>query len=107
MIPHIHPLGEPTPTVRELAERNDGSAVAIDWNAEGKATKWRLMQKGYDLLGEIMRRNAAATLARGTAGIEAEMSVVMAAGTPEESETESTKKSKGASRGSKSKPTPS
>lgn len=70
MIEHIHPDGEPTPTVRELYERKDGSAEAVDWVRPNKTspavpTKFRLLPKGQQLITEIAQRNAAATLARG------------------------------------------
>lgn len=74
MIEHIHPDGEPTPTVRELYERKDGSAEAIAWsNEKGKTpvpTKFRLLPKGQAAISEVMRRNAAGTLARGGATAE-------------------------------------
>ncbi|QNJ55546.1 hypothetical protein SEA_PHINKY_54 [Microbacterium phage Phinky] len=70
MIEHIHPDGEPTPTVRELYERKDGSAEATDWVKPNKTspavpTKFRLLPKGQAIISAIARRNAAATLARG------------------------------------------
>jgi len=55
----------PVPTVRELAERNDGSAVAIDWDGQGKATRWRLLEKGRKILADAMHHNAQAAIARG------------------------------------------
>lgn len=54
---------EPVPTVRQLAEMNEGYAVAIDWDKDGKPTKWRLLEGGTKLLGQIMARNAEATIA--------------------------------------------
>lgn len=76
MIEHHHPDGEPTPTVRELYERKDGSAEATDWVKPNKTspavpTRFRLLPKGQAVISEIQRRNAAATLARGTARQEA------------------------------------
>lgn len=71
MIEHIHPDGEPTPTVRDLYERRDGSAEAIDWNKDGVPTKFRLTDRGYATISVVMRRNAAASLARGTENEEA------------------------------------
>lgn len=75
MIEHIHPEGEPTPTLRDLYERKDGSVEVVDWaTPKGKPpypSKYRLTDKGYAVLGEIMRRNGAATAARGTAQEEA------------------------------------
>jgi hypothetical protein len=53
------------PTVRELAERNDGSAVATKWDADGKATAWRVFDKGHAVMGAAMRENALAAIARG------------------------------------------
>lgn len=69
-IEHIHPEGEPVPTVRELADMKLGLAFATDWDKDGKPTRFRLTTDGYDYLGEIMRRNAEGTLARGSAGAE-------------------------------------
>ncbi|QUE25342.1 hypothetical protein SEA_FIZZLES_48 [Microbacterium phage Fizzles] len=76
MIEHIHPDGEPTPTVRELYEQHDGSAEAIDWVKPSKTapavpTRFRLLPQGQAIISAIARRNAAATLARGTASQEA------------------------------------
>lgn len=72
MIEHIHPEGEPTPTLRELYERHDGSVEVVKWTEGNKKEKakpsvFRLTEKGEALLKGIMARNAAATLARGTA----------------------------------------
>ncbi|QED11863.1 hypothetical protein SEA_MASHLEY_46 [Microbacterium phage Mashley] len=80
MIEHHHPDGEPTPTVRELYERRDGSAEAIDWVKPSKTapavpTRFRLLPKGQAVISEIQHRNAAATLARGTAREEAAAAV--------------------------------
>lgn len=95
MIQHIHPDGEPTPTVQELYERKDGSAEAVTWSADKKPvpTKFRLLPKGQALLGEIMRRNAAGTLARGTAAQEATDRLIQARN--ERNETEKKGKSNG------------
>jgi len=77
VIEHIHPDGEPVPTARELYERRDGTAEATKWvNGEKKTdpprpVMFRITDKGHALIGEIMRRNAKATLARGTAAAEA------------------------------------
>lgn len=75
MIEHVHPEGEPTPTLRDLYERKDGSVEVVDWaKPKGKAaypSKFRLLEKGRQAIAEVMRRNAAATLARGTANEEA------------------------------------
>lgn len=109
MIDHIHPEGEPTPTVAELYERRDGSAEVAKWT-EGSKTEppkpaiYRLTDKGYAVLGEIMRRNAQATLARGTGNVEAVEA--MKKFTRSEKQ-ETTKTKKGGSRGSKGAWTPS
>lgn len=71
MIEHIHPEGEPTPTLRDLYDRKDGSVEVVDWSTPKGAkmpqpSKYRLTDKGNRVLGDIMRRNAAATEARGT-----------------------------------------
>ena len=99
MIEHRHPDGEPTPTVRELYERKDGSAEVVDWvtpkGGKPVPTKFRLLPKGQAIIGEIMRRNAAATLARGTAREEANATVRAVAGV------------RGEGDGSKGKSTPS
>ena len=97
MIEHIHPDGEPTPTVRELFERKDGSAEAVAWSNDKipVPTKFRLLPKGQAVISEIMRRNAAATLARGTVSEEAGAAMRASAGV------------KGEDSGSKSKSTPS
>lgn len=78
MIEHIHPEGEPTPTVAELYERHDGSAEVAQWTAGSKTAKpkpsvYRLTDKGYAILGEVMRRNALASLARGSEAEEARL----------------------------------
>lgn len=64
MIPHIRPDGLPTPTVRELYERKEGLAEAVEFNKRMEPTVFRLTDKGWALLGEIMRTNAQETLAR-------------------------------------------
>lgn len=75
MIEHIHPEGEPTPTLRDLYERKDGSVEVVDWaQPKGKPaypSKFRLTDKGQQVITEVMRRNAAGTIARGTANEEA------------------------------------
>lgn len=77
MIEHIHPDNEPVPTARELYERRDGSAEATQWvSGKSKAdpprpTMFRITDKGHAVIGDIMRRNAARTLERGTAAAEA------------------------------------
>jgi hypothetical protein len=60
------------PTVAELAERNDGSAEVTRWVNKGTAkspkmvpSEWRLLDKGYAILGEAMRHNALVGIARG------------------------------------------
>ncbi len=103
MIEHIHPEGEPTPTVAELYERRDGSAEVAKWTEGSKTERpkpsvYRLTDKGCAVLGEIMRRNAAASLARGTVGEEGVESVKRAAGRTD---------GKGKSNGRKSTWTPS
>lgn len=112
MIEHIHPDGEPTPTVAELYERRDGSAEVAQWTAGSKDGKtppkpavYLLTAKGYAVLGEIMRRNAAATLARGTARTEAVESVRRFARSAEQEQERKTRKGK--SSGRKSTWTPS
>lgn len=100
MIEHIHPLGEPTPTVAELYERRDGSAEVNVWTAgsktePGKPSIYRLLPKGQAVISEIARRNAAATLARGSAADEGVAAMIEA------------RKKGGEGDGSKSKPTPS
>lgn len=80
MIEHHHPDGEPTPTVPELYERRDGSAEVATWTAgtkttPGKPSTYRLLPKGQAVISEIQHRNAAATLARGTAHEEAAAAV--------------------------------
>lgn len=55
----------PVPTIRELAERNDGSATAIEWTGDGKASRWVLHEKGRKILADAMHRNALAAIARG------------------------------------------
>lgn len=60
------------PTVAELAERKDGSAEVTAWVNDGTAknpkmrpSQWRLLDKGYAILGELMRANALEAIARG------------------------------------------
>lgn len=67
MIEPLHPDNEPTPTIRELYERKDGTAEAVEFTKDMKPTIFRLTDKGFALLAGIARRNAAATLARGSA----------------------------------------
>lgn len=100
MIEHIHPLGEPTPTVAELYERRDGSAEVNVWTAgsktePGKPSIYRLLPKGQAVITAIAQRNAAGTLARGSAADEAGAALVKA-------QTEG-----GSENGSKSKSSPS
>jgi len=70
VIEHVHPEGEPTPTLQDLYERKEGLVEVVDWaTPKGKPThpsKFRLTEKGQAELGRIMRANAAASLARGT-----------------------------------------
>lgn len=75
MIDHIHPDGEPTPTVRELYEMKNGYAEAVTLDQKMNPTTFRLTEKGAAVLGEIMRGNAKATLARGTARAEGSASM--------------------------------
>ncbi|UDL15421.1 hypothetical protein SEA_PEPE25_46 [Microbacterium phage Pepe25] len=109
MIPHINPAGEPTPTIAELYELHDGYAEVAKWT-EGSKTEppkpaaYRLTDKGNALLGEVMRRNADATLARGSGPADAV--AAMERFVRSESQ-QATKDKKGKSRGSKSKPSPS
>lgn len=56
---------EYVPTVAELAQMNEGYAVAIKWDKEGNATMWRTTILGHDYLGAIMRRNAEKMVAAG------------------------------------------
>lgn len=99
MIEHAHPDGEPTPTVRELYERKDGSAEVVDWvtpkGGKPTPTRFRLTPKGQAIISEIMRRNVAASMARGTVNEEAGAAMRASAGT------------KGEGDGSKGKSTPS
>ena len=82
MIDHIHPEGEPTPTLRDLYERKDGSVEVVDWaTPKGKPaypSRFRLLEKGRQAIAEVMQRNAAASLARGTQNEEAVMQMVRA-----------------------------
>lgn len=83
MIEHVHPEGEPTPTVRELYERKDGSAEVATWTTgtktkPGVPSTYRLTDKGHRLLGEIMRRNAIGSFIRGSEREEGVESVKMA-----------------------------
>lgn len=71
MIEHVHPEGEPTPTIREMYEMKEGLAEVVQRNKDGDPTVFRLTDKGNAHLGEIMRRNAAASIARGSADQEA------------------------------------
>ncbi len=76
MIEHIHPEGEPVPTVPELYERRAGLAEVASWTNGTKTdpprpSTYRVTDAGHALLGEIMRRNALASLARGTVAEEA------------------------------------
>ncbi|WNN94074.1 hypothetical protein SEA_FREGLEY_48 [Microbacterium phage Fregley] len=109
MIPHINPAGEPTPTVEELYELRDGYAEVAKWT-EGSKTEppkpavYRLTDKGHALLGEIMQRNAAATLARGSGATDAVDSMKKFVRSAKQQEV---KDKKGKGNGSKSKPSPS
>lgn len=83
MIEHIHPEGEPTPTVRELYERKDGSAEVATWTAGTKTTPgvpstYRLLPKGQAVLSAIAARNAAGTVARNSASEEGVATMVKA-----------------------------
>lgn len=95
MIEARHPDDEPTPTVRELYERKDGSAEAVDYDKDGRPTRFRLLPQGHELLNGIMRRNAERALERGSAQRDAYEAVRRAAMPVAE-------KRKGASRGRKS-----
>lgn len=100
MIEHIHPEGEPTPTVPELYERRDGSAEVATWTAgtktePGRPSTYRLLPKGQAIITAIAQRNAAATLARDSAGEEGVAAMIKA------------RLEGGGENGSKSKPTPS
>jgi len=100
VIEHIHPDGEPTPTVRELYERKDGSAEATVWvtpkgGETPVPTKFRLLPKGQAIITGIAQRNAAATLARNSAGEEGVAAMVKS------------RLEGGSESGSKGKPTPS
>ena len=66
MLEPLHPDNEPIPTVLELYERKDGSAEATAFDKKMRPTAFRLLPKGQDVISEIMRRNAAATKARGS-----------------------------------------
>lgn len=69
MIEPTHEGDEPTPTVRELWARKDGSAEAVDFNKDGEPTRFHLTLKGHALLNGIMRRNAERALARGAGAL--------------------------------------
>lgn len=69
MIEPRHEDDEPTPTVRELWARKDGSVEAVDFNKDGEPTRFRLLPKGHELLNGIMRRNAERALARGAGAL--------------------------------------
>lgn len=57
---------EHVPTVRELlSQGRTDLVVAVDWNADGEPTIFRLTTAGYEHLGAIMRRNAAEAVAAG------------------------------------------
>lgn len=109
MIEHINPDGLPTPTVAELYERRDGSAEVVKWT-EGSKTEppkpsvYRLTEKGHALLGEIMRRNAEMTLARGSGNTDAVEAMKLFTRTDKQ---QAVKTGKGKSRGSKGAWTPS
>ncbi|QKO02799.1 hypothetical protein SEA_KELCOLE_46 [Microbacterium phage Kelcole] len=109
LIPHINPAGEPTPTVAELYELRDGYAEVAKWT-EGSKTEppkpavYRLTDKGHALLGEIMQRNAAATLSRGSGATDAVDSMKKFVRSAKQQEV---KDKKGKGNGSKSKPSPS
>lgn len=60
-----HPDDEPTPTVRELWAMKNGTVEAVDYDKEGRPTRFRLLPAGHALLNGIMRRNAERALARG------------------------------------------
>lgn len=62
----------PVPTIRELAERRDGSAEVTHWVNEGTQknprmvpSRFRLLDKGNAILRDAMRHNAQVRLARG------------------------------------------
>lgn len=87
MIEHVHPGGEPTPTVADLVKMGRDYAHVIEWagatkTKPGKPSKVRIMPKGHQLLGDIMKRNAAGTLARG-ARVEQAAAVAKARSTKE------------------------
>lgn len=74
MIEHIHPEGEPTPTLYDLYQRREGLVEVVTWSSDKKnplPTKYRVTDKGHRYLGEIMRRNALGSYIRGTAEEEA------------------------------------
>ena len=80
MIEHIHPEGERTPTLRDLYERRDGSVEVVDWaTPKGQKpypSKFRLLEKGRQAIADVMRRNAEASMARGTANEEAVQAMI-------------------------------
>lgn len=95
MIKHIHPEGEPTPTLMDLYERRDGSVEVVEWTSakkDPKPSKFRVTDKGHRVLGEILRRNAIGSYIRGTEREEGIASVRHAAeNRPEEKKTSSRK----------------
>lgn len=76
MIQPMHTDDEPTPTIRELYERKDGSAEAVEFNMKMEPTVFRLTAKGNQILAGIMKRNAEASIARGSTKQEAAEAVV-------------------------------
>lgn len=94
MIENVHPDGEPTPTVADLVNMGRDYAQVIEWSGAtkgsrgrpgkpGKPSKVRIMPKGHQLLGEIMKRNAKAALARGSLTEEMAAAVARARSTKE------------------------
>jgi hypothetical protein len=60
------------PTVPELQQMGEEYAVPLTWVNDGtakhpkmRATSWRVTDKGHALMGEAMRANAQAAIARG------------------------------------------
>jgi len=56
-------MPEPVPTALDLVKMGPEYAVATGWTGgtkktPAKPTGIRILQKGHDLMGEVMRRNA-------------------------------------------------
>lgn len=65
-------MPEPVPTPADLVKMGEEYAVVAEWRTEGSGrnkrmvpTKWRVLPKGHALMGEVMRRNAAESIAAG------------------------------------------